>query len=170
MRARCLRPRRLCLQRPLSATLVRSIFCPQQFGRLSRLFSQRTHYTLSRTLKLRPAPNTIKYTNCTCRILGRRNRHAGTTPRPQWFGRPSRLSILQAAASPCFFSSKVLGSAMSLPFPYGPWRSVTDEYWYVARCTDRAAEWRGGAAVPRGMRRGAGIDNCDPATFRRKVW
>ena len=28
----------------------------------------------------RPAPNTIKYTNCTCRILGRRNRHAGTTP------------------------------------------------------------------------------------------
>lgn len=86
----------------------------------------------------RPAPNTIKYTNCTCRILGRRNRHAGMTP--------LSATLLPATVRSPFtlrrsyrrrhrlvsFSLKSFRlwrcRCLSIRSP----RSVTDEYWYVA--------------------------------------
>jgi len=41
--------------------------------------------------------------------------------RPQWFGRPSRSADLTGGGIALFlFQVKVLGSAMSLPFSYGP--------------------------------------------------
>ena len=115
-------------------------------------------------------PNTIKYTNCPCRTVGRRNRRAGMTPssavvRPPFTFRRSYRRRHRLVS----FSSKSFrfGDAAALPIRFP--RSVTDEYWYVASAArSGAAEWRAGAAVPRGMRRGAGIDNCDPATFRRR--
>ena len=113
----------------------------------------------------RPALNTIKYTNCTCRILGRRNRHAGTTPssavvRPPFTLRRSYRRRHRLVS----FSSKSFrfGDAAALPIRFP--RSVTDEYWHVASAArSGAAERRVGAAVQRGMRRGAGID---PLFFR----
>lgn len=83
-------------------------------------------------------PNTIKYTNCTCRTVGRRNRHAGMTP--------LSATLLPATVRSPFtlrrsyrrrhrlvsFSSKSFrfGDVAALPIRFP--RSVTDEYWYVA--------------------------------------
>ena len=140
------------------------------------VFTANAHIVIPNVM-LRPAPNTIKYTNCTCRTVGRRNRHAGTTP--------SSATLLPATVRSPFtlrrsyrrrhrlvsFSSKSFRFGDVTALPIRSLRPVTDEYWYVASAArSGAAEWRAGAAVPRGMRRGAGIDNCDPATFRRKVW
>ena len=94
----------------------------------------------------RPALNTIKYTNCTCRILGRRNRHAGTTPssatvRSLFTLRRSyrRRHRLVSFSSKSFRFGDVAAFLIRSP------RSVTDEYWYVASAAQlRAAEWRAG--------------------------
>ena len=135
------------------------------------VFTANAHIVIPNVM-LRPALNTIKYTNCICRILGRRNRHAGTTPssatvRPPFTLRRSYRRRHRLVS----FSSKSFRFGDVAALPIRSPRPVTDEYWYVASAAQfRAAEWRAGAAVPRGMRRGAGIDNCDPATFRRKVW
>ena len=70
---------------PLSAT---SLFVTPSFVALSSetvwglstlVFTANAHIVIPNVM-LRPAPNTIKYTNYTCRTVGRRNRHAGTTP------------------------------------------------------------------------------------------
>ena len=78
-------------------------------------------------------PNTIKYTNCTCRILGRRNRHAGTTPssavvRPPFTLRRSYRRRHRLVS----FSSKSFRFGDVAALPIRSPRSVTDEYWYVA--------------------------------------
>ena len=141
------------------------------WGLSALVFTANAHIVIPNVMR-RPALNTIKYTNCTCRTVGRRNRRAGMTPssavvRPPFTFRRSYRRRHRLVS----FSSKSFrfGDAAALPIRFP--RSVTDEYWYVASAArSGAAEWRAGAAVPRGMRRGAGIDNCDPATFRRKVW
>ncbi len=81
----------------------------------------------------RPALNTIKYTNCTCRILGRRNRHAGTTPssavvRPPFTLRRSYRRRHRLVS----FSSKSFRFGDVAALPIRSPRSVTDEYWHVA--------------------------------------
>ena len=146
------------------------------WGLFTLVFTANAHIVIPNVMR-RPAPNTIKYTNCICRILGRRNRHAGMTP--------LSATLLPATVRSPFtlrrsyrrrhrlvsFSSKSFrfGDAAALPIRFP--RSVTDEYWYVASAArSGAAEQRVGAVVSRGVRRGAGVDNCDPATFCRKVW
>ena len=141
------------------------------WGLSALVFTANAHIVIPNVMR-RLDPNTIKYTNCICRILGRRNRHAGTTPssavvRPPFTFRRSYRRRHRLVS----FSSKSFrfGDAAALPIRFP--RSVTDEYWYVASAArSGAAEQRVGAAVSRGVRRGAGVDNCDPATFCRKVW
>ena len=93
---------------------------------------------------LRPALNTIKYTNCTCRTVGRRNRHASAMPssavvRPPFTLRRSyrRRRRLVSFSSKSFRFGDVAAFLIRSPRP------VTDEYWYVASAAQlRAAEWR----------------------------
>ena len=78
-------------------------------------------------------PNTIKYTNCICRILGRRNRHAGTTPssavvRPPFTLRRSYRRRHRLVS----FSSKSFRFGDVAALPIRSPRPVTDEYWYAA--------------------------------------
>ena len=146
------------------------------WGLSALVFTANAHIVIPNVM-LRPAPNTIKYTNCTGRTVGRRNRHAGMTP--------LSATLLPATVRSPFtlrrsyrrrhrlvsFSSKSLRFGDVAALPIRSPRSVTDEYWYVASAArSGAAEQRVGAAVSRGVRRGAGVDNCDPATFCRKVW
>ena len=81
---------------------------------------------------LRPAPNTIKYTNCTCRTVGRQNRHAGMMPSSATVRSPFTLRRSYRRRRLVSFSSKSFrfGDAAALPIRFP--RSVTDEYWYVA--------------------------------------
>ena len=128
------------------------------------VFTANAHIVIPNVMR-RLDPNTIKYTNCICRILGRRNRHAGTTPssavvRPPFTFRRSYRRRHRLVS----FSSKSFRFGDVAALPIRSPRSVTDEYWYVASAArSGAAERRVGAAVQRGMRRGAGID---PLFFR----
>ena len=112
------------------------------------VFTANAHIVIPNVMR-RPALNTIKYTNCICRILGRRNRHAGTTP--------SSATLLPATVRSPFtlrrsyrrrhrlvsFSSKSFRFGDVAALPIRSPRSVTDEYWYVASAAQlRAAEWR----------------------------
>ena len=147
---------------PSSAT-VRLLF--------TLVFTANAHIVISNVMR-RPALNTIKYTNFTCRTVSRRNRYAGTTPssavvRPPFTFRRSYRRRHRLVS----FSSKSFRFGDVAALPIRSPRSVTDEYWYVASAArSGAAEQRVGAVVSRGVRRGAGVDNCDPATFCRKVW
>ena len=101
------------------------------------VFTANAHIVIPNVM-LRPAPNTIKYTNCICRILGRRNRHAGMTP--------LSATLLPATVRPLFtlrrsyrrrhrlvsFSSKSFRFGDVAALPIRSPRPVTDEYWYVA--------------------------------------
>ena len=94
----------------------------------------------------RPAPNTIKYTNYTCRTVGRRNRHAGTTPSSATVRVPFTLRrSYRRRHRLVSFSSKSFRFGDVAALPIRSPRSVTDEYWYVASAAQlRAAEWRAG--------------------------
>ena len=101
------------------------------------VFTANAHIVIPNVM-LRPAPNTIKYTNCICRILGRRNRHAGMTP--------LSATLLPATVRSPFtlrrsyrrrhrlvsFSSKSFRFGDVAALPIRSPRSVTDEYWYAA--------------------------------------
>ena len=113
------------------------------WGLSALVFTANAHIVIPNVM-LRPAPNTIKYTNCTCRTVGRRNRRAGMTPssavvRPpfthrRFYRRRHRLVS---------FSSKSFRFGDVAALPIRSPRSVTDEYWYVASAAQlRAAEWR----------------------------
>ena len=162
---------------PLSATSLSAthsfvaLSSETVWGLSTLVFTANAHIVIPNVM-LRPAPNTIKYTNYTCRTVGRRNRHAGTTPSSATVRVPFTLRrSYRRRHRLVSFSSKSFRFGDVAALPIRSPRSVTDEYWYVASAAQlRAAEWRAGADVPRGIRRGAGIDNCDPATFRRKVW
>lgn len=94
----------------------------------------------------RPALNTIKYTNCICRILGRRNRHAVTTPSSATVRAPFTLRrSYRRRHRLVSFSSKSFRFGDVAALPIRSPRPVTDEYWYVASAAQlRAAEWRAG--------------------------
>ena len=119
------------------------------------VFTANAHIVIPNVMR-RPALNTIKYTNCICRILGRRNRHAGTTP--------SSATLLPATVRSPFtlrrsyrrrhrlvsFSSKSFRFGDVAALPIRSPRSVTDEYWFVASAAQlRAAEWRGSSDILR---------------------
>ena len=102
------------------------------WGLSALVFTANAHIVISNVMR-RPAMNTIKYTNCTCRTVGRRNRHAGTTPssavvRPPFTFRRSyrRRHRLVSFSSKSFRFGDVAAFLIRSP------RSVTDEYWYVA--------------------------------------
>ena len=81
----------------------------------------------------RPAPNTIKYTNCICRILGRRNRHAGMTPLSATVRSPFTLRrSYRRRHRLVSFSSKSFRFGDVAALPIRSPRPATDEYWYVA--------------------------------------
>ena len=106
-------------------------------GLSALVFTTNAHIVIPNVMR-RLDPNTIKYTNCICRILGRRNQHAGTTP--------SSATLLPATVRPPFtlrrsyrrrhrlvsFSSKSFRFGDVAAFLIRSPRSVTDEYWYVA--------------------------------------
>ena len=94
------------------------------------VFTANAHIVIPNVMR-RLDPNTIKYTNCICRILGRRNRHAGTTPssavvRPPFTFRRSYRRRHRLVSSKSFRFGDVAALPIRSP------RSVTDEYWYVA--------------------------------------
>ena len=93
-------------------------------------------------------PNTIKYTNFTCRILGRRNRRAGTTPsfavvRPPFTFRRSYRRRHRLVS----FSSKSFRFGDVAALPIRSPRPVTDEYWYAASAAPIVRR-SGGRALP----------------------
>ena len=101
----------------------------------------------------RPALNTIKYTNFTCRTVSRRNRYAGTTP--------SSATLLPATVRSPFtlrrsyrrrhrlvsFSLKSFRLWRCRCLPIRSPRSVTDEYWHVASAAPIVRR-SGGWALP----------------------
>lgn len=103
----------------------------------------------------RPALNTIKYTNCICRTVGRRNRYAGTTP--------SSATLLPATVRPPFtlrrsyrrrhrlvsFSSKSFRFGDVAALPIRSPRPATDEYWYVASAAPIVRRSGGRVLTPR---------------------
>ena len=107
------------------------------------VFTANAHIVIPNVM-LRPAPNTIKYTNCICRTVGRRNRHAGMMPssatvRPPFTLRRSYRRRHRLVS----FSSKSFRFGDVAALPIRSPRPVTDEYWYVASAAQlRAAEWR----------------------------
>ena len=118
------------------------------WGLSALVFTANAHIVIPNVM-LRPAPNTIKYTNCTGRTVGRRNRHAGMTP--------LSATLLPATVRSPFtlrrsyrrrhrlvsFSSKSFRFGDVAALPIRSPRSVTDEYWYVASAARScAAEWR----------------------------
>ena len=114
------------------------------------VFTANAHIVIPNVM-LRPAPNTIKYTNCICRILGRRNRHAGTTPSSATVRSPFTLRrSYRRRHRLVSFSSKSFRFGDVAALPIRSPRSVTDEYWYVASAAQlRAAEWRGSSDILR---------------------
>ena len=113
------------------------------WGLSALVFTANAHIVIPNVMR-RLDPNTIKYTNCTCRILGRRNRHAGTTP-----SSATVLSLFTLRRSYrrrhrlVSFSSKSFRFGDVAALPIRSPRSVTDEYWYVASAARScAAEWR----------------------------
>ena len=102
------------------------------WGLSALVFTANAHIVIPNVMR-RLDPNTIKYTNCICRILGRRNRHAGTTPssavvRPPFTFRRSYRRRHRLVS----FSSKSFRFGDVAALPIRSPRSVTDEYWYVA--------------------------------------
>ena len=102
------------------------------WGLSALVFTANAHIVIPNVMR-RPALNTIKYTNCTCRTVGRRNRHAGTTPssavvRPPFTLRRSYRRRHRLVS----FSSKSFRFGDVAALPIRSPRSVTDEYWYVA--------------------------------------
>ena len=107
------------------------------WGLSALVFTANAHIVIPNVMR-RPALNTIKYTNCTCRTVGRRNRRAGTTP--------SSATLLPATVRPPFtlrrsyrrrhrlvsFSSKSFRFGDVAALPIRSPRPVTDEYWYAA--------------------------------------
>ena len=107
------------------------------WGLSALVFTANAHIVIPNVM-LRPALNTIKYTNYTCRTVGRQNRHAGTTP--------SSATLLPAMVRSPFtlrrsyrrrhrlvsFSSKSFRFGDVAALPIRSLRPVTDEYWYVA--------------------------------------
>ena len=116
------------------------------------VFTANAHIVIPNVM-LRPAPNTIKYTNCICRILGRRNRHAGMTP--------LSATLLPATVRSPFtlrrsyrrrhrlvsFSSKSFRFGDVAALPIRSPRPVTDEYWYAASAAPIVRR-SGGRALP----------------------
>ena len=105
------------------------------WGLSALVFTANAHIVIPNVMR-RPALNTIKYTNCTCRTVGRRNRRAGMTPssavvRPPFTFRRSYRRRHRLVS----FSSKSFR------------RSVTDEYWYVASAAPIVRR-SGGRALP----------------------
>ena len=117
------------------------------WGLSALVFTANAHIVIPNVM-LRPALNTIKYTNCTCRTVGRRNRHAGTTPsfavvRPPFTFRRSYKRRHRLVS----FSSKSFRFGDVAALPIRSPRPVTDEYWYAASAAQlRAAEWRGSSS------------------------
>ena len=117
------------------------------WGLSALVFTANPHIVIPNVMR-RPALNTIKYTNCTCRTVGRRNRRAGMTPssavvRPPFTFRRSYRRRHRLVS----FSSKSFrfGDAAALPIRFP--RSVTDEYWYVASAAPIVRR-SGGRALP----------------------
>ena len=123
---------------PSSAT-VRLLF--------TLVFTANAHIVISNVMR-RPALNTIKYTNFTCRTVSRRNRYAGTTPssavvRPPFTFRRSYRRRHRLVS----FSSKSFRFGDVAALPIRSPRSVTDEYWYVASAAPIVRR-SGGRALP----------------------
>ena len=122
------------------------------WGLSALVFTANAHIVIPNVM-LRPAPNTIKYTNCICRILGRRNRHAGMTP--------LSATLLPATVRSPFtlrrsyrrrhrlvsFSSKSFRFGDVAALPIRSPRPVTDEYWYAASAAPIVRR-SGGRALP----------------------
>jgi len=126
----------------LSAT-VRSLF--------TLVFTANAHIVIPNVM-LRPALNTIKYTNFTCRTVGRRNRHAGTTPSSATVRVPFTLRrSYRRRHRLVSFSSKSFRFGDVAAFLIRSPRSVTDEYWYVASAapTVRRSGGRGSSDILR---------------------
>ena len=122
------------------------------WGLSALVFTANAHIVIPNVM-LRPAPNTIKYTNCICRILGRRNRHAGMTPlsatllpatvrSPFTFRRSYRRRHRLVS-----FSSKSFRFGDVAALPIRSPRPVTDEYWYAASAAPIVRR-SGGRALP----------------------
>ena len=95
------------------------------------VFTANAHIVIPNVM-LRPAPNTIKYTNCTCRTVGRQNRHAGMMPSSATVRSPFTLRRSYRRRRLVSFSSKSFRFGDVTAFLIRSPRSVTDEYWYVA--------------------------------------
>ena len=123
---------------PSSAT-VQSLFM--------LVFTANAHIVIPNVMR-RLDPNTIKYTNCICRILGRRNRHAGMTPLSATVRSPFTLRrSYRRRHRLVSFSSKSFRFGDVAALPIRSPRSVTDEYWCVASAT-RSVRRSGGRALP----------------------
>ena len=117
------------------------------WGLFTLVFTANAHIVIPNVMR-RPAPNTIKYTNCTCRTVGRRNRRAGTTPssatvRSLFTLRRSYRRRHRLVS----FSSKSFRFGDVAALPIRSPRSVTDEYWYVASAAPIVRR-SGGRALP----------------------
>ena len=117
------------------------------WGLSALVFTANAHIVIPNVMR-RPALNTIKYTNCTCRTVGRRNRHAGTTPsfavvRPPFTFRRSYRRRHRLVS----FSSKSFRFGDVAALPIRSPRPVTDEYWYAASAAPIVRR-SGGRALP----------------------
>ena len=113
------------------------------------VFTANAHIVIPNVMR-RLDPNTIKYTNCICRILGRRNRHAGTTPssavvRPPFTFRRSYRRRHRLVS----FSSKIFRFGDVAALPIRSPRPATDEYWYVASAAPIVRRSGGRVLTPR---------------------
>ena len=111
------------------------------------VFTANAHIVIPNVM-LRPAPNTIKYTNCTCRTVGRQNRHAGMMPSSATVRSPFTLRrSYRRRRRLVSFSSKSFRFGDVTAFLIRSPRSVTDEYWYVASAAP-IVRWSGGRVLP----------------------
>ena len=141
---------------PATSLSATSLFVTPSFVALSSetvwglstlVFTANAHIVIPNVMR-RLDPNTIKYTNFTCRTVGQRNRHAATTPLPatvrslftlrRSYRRRHRLVS---------FSSKSFRFGDVAAFLIRSPRSVTDEYWYVASAAPIVRR-SGGRALP----------------------
>ena len=87
---------------PLSATSLSAthsfvaLSSATVWGLSTLVFTANAHIVIPNVMR-RPALNTIKYTNCTCRTVGRRNRRAGMMLAPA-----TSLSATSLSATPSF--------------------------------------------------------------------
>ena len=138
---------------PLSATSLSAtpsfvaLSSATVWGLSALVFTANAHIVIPNVM-LRPAPNTIKYTNCTGRTVGRRNRHAGMTPLSATVRSPFTLRrSYRRRHRLVSLSSKSFRFGDVATLPIRSPRPVTDEYWYVASAARNcAAEWRGSSS------------------------